>query len=232
MNNIWKLTKSEMYKLIKDHQILFVTLIIIVYLLYSFWILEVPLDQTFAGWCISKTTDSVFMVFLIGIVTATVFTNDYSNRTYKNYLPYVSMRTSFLSKIIADILGTFILLFLWYLVVIINAAFASSSFSFGSLQPLFFRFITQYCLLLFHSCLIIFSGIITRSRVIASVFTILSWLIYSFIPINGEPFFDIVISKYQWGKAPDIILCLFLLLSYLLSCFVSFIIADKQEVLV
>ena len=76
------LLKAELYKLFCDKQIKFVILIIVLYLVYSFFGLEKPIDTSFEGWLISNTTDSVFMLFFIGIVAATVFTIDYSNKTY------------------------------------------------------------------------------------------------------------------------------------------------------
>ena len=81
------LLKAELYKLFCDKQIKFVILIIVLYLVYSFFGLEKPIDTSFEGWLISNTTDSVFMLFFIGIVAATVFTIDYSNKTYKNFPP-------------------------------------------------------------------------------------------------------------------------------------------------
>ncbi|MCM1160871.1 MAG: ABC transporter permease [Roseburia sp.] len=224
------LLKAEIYKLFYDKQFETVGVFIILYLLYSFLGIEKPVDFTFEGLLVSKTTDSVFMLFLIGIVGATVFTIDYSNKTYKNFLPYVRLKDVFIAKVFTNLIGSFLLLFLWYFTTCILAIALTKTFQINLLIPLFLRFFAQYLLILFHSSSIIIVGIITRNRAIASSFTIISWMLYTFIPINDGYFYDIIVSGYEWKKPNIIWLDFFFIIIYIVACFISKIIFERQEV--
>ena len=224
------LLKAELYKLFCDKQIKFVILIIVLYLVYSFFGLEKPIDTSFEGWLISNTTDSVFMLFFIGIVAATVFTIDYSNKTYKNFFPYIDKHESFIAKVEANLIGSFVLLGIWYLTVVLLAIVVTKTFQVNVLKNLISRFVVQYLLMVFHSSSILMIGVITRSRIIASSFTVISWVLYTFIPVGEGVFFDVVVSGYRWGTDGILWLNILFVVVYIFACIMGEIIFKWQEV--
>lgn len=225
-----KLLHFELSKLVKDYQFRFILIFIFFFLLYKFIGIDQPVDISFAGWSNSNTTDSVLMILLIGVVTATVFASDYSNRTYKNFLPYVNKIDVFISKVIVNFVGIFIALAFWYIIVFILSGFVTREMDLAVIRPLILRFITQYLLVVFHASFIIIAGIITKSRAIANSFTILSWLVYSFIPFKGQFFFDYIVSNYNWNDTPNVILCISFIGVFGLLSSLSYMIFNKQEV--
>ena len=108
--------RAELHKLFSDKKVKVLFFLIFLYLLYSFFIVEPSIDRTFEEWVVSGTTDSILMNFLIGIVGAVLFTMDYANTTYKNFLPYARKRDVFIAKILGNFIGVFVLLLFWYCV--------------------------------------------------------------------------------------------------------------------
>lgn len=223
------LLKAEMCKLFCDKKIKIIFFLITLYLLYSFFIVETSLDRTFEEWVVSGTTDSIIMNFLFGIVAATIFTIDYANCTYKNFLPYSRKFNVFIAKIIVNVTGVFVFLLFWYAVVLIFSVISAKQINLDIISPFICRFIIQYFMVLFHSGLIIIVGTFTKNSAIANGFTIVSWLLYSFIPVNGKLFYDFVVAGYAWKSTFNITLAVIFISWYVISCLIGFVIFTKQE---
>lgn len=226
------LLKVELYKLYKDKQFRFIVAIIIAYLFYNLFVVEPPTNQSLEGWIVSGTTDSILMIFFIGIVSAVVSTIDYDNRTYKNFLPYVDIKKMLISKFFIILIGIFALLLLWYGIVIICSIIFSGNLDNDIISPVVERFIFQYFLIVFHSSFIILAGIISRNRAVASSFTVIGWIMYSFIPVKDEYLYDLIVENYQWKKGLNVSLCFAFILVYVCASLVAMAIAERQEVLV
>lgn len=225
-----RLFRAEIEKLFSDKQFIAINIFIAAYLMYSFFIVETPPDISFEGWVISKTTDSIIMIFLIGIVGATVFTIDYSNKMLKNFLPYTEKAQVFAAKVLANMLGVFVALFFWYIIVFLGSVIAAGTCDVQVILPMLSRFVMQYLLLLFHTAMIQLVGTVTRNRAVASSFTVIAWLLYSFLPVRGEYFYDVIVSGYAWKQPFSIGLAVFFLLVYILCCFLGSAIFARQEV--
>ncbi len=223
------LLKAEICKLFYDKKIKVIFFLVTLYLLYSFFIAETSLNRTFEEWVVSGTTDSIIMNFLFGIVAATIFTIDYANVTYKNFLPYSKKFNVFISKIIVNVIGVFLFLSFWYVLVLIFSAILTEKIDWNVTFPFMCRFFIQYLMVLFHSGLIIIIGTFTRNGAVANGFTIASWLLYSFIPVNGKLFYDFIVAGYAWKKPFDITLAIIFVSWYAIACFVGFIIFSRQE---
>lgn len=227
-----RLLKAELNKLFYDKKFKAIIFFILIYLYYFFFIVGTSFDRTFEEWVVGGTTDSIIMNFLIGIVAATIFTTDYANSTYKNFLPYTKKSNVFIAKIIVNVIGVFLSLVFWYIVVLTFSAILTDFISFDIIPPLLCRFGTQYLMILFHSSLIIIIGTLTRNKAVANSFTIISWLLYAFIPVNGELFYDFIVAGYAWEKPFNIILAIIFVSCHVIACLIGFIIFDRQEVYV
>jgi ABC-type transport system involved in multi-copper enzyme maturation permease subunit len=227
------LVNFEVRKLLHDKEFLIAVALVIAYMLYAFTLLDRPDNDSFAGWFDSRTRDSVFMVFFIGLVSASIFSSDYAYKTYKNVVPYVGMRRVFFSKVMTNVILIFAVLLLWYFLAFVFSIIRSGETAFAdSMMPLLFRFVTQYLLVLFHSGILLLVASITRQRGVTSVFTVLGWVAYAFVPVSGKPFYEHVVATYLWGVVPDIHLSLFFVGSFLLCCVASAILSERREVLV
>lgn len=223
------LLRAEMSKLFYDKKIKIIFFLITLYLVYSFFIVETSLNRTFEEWVVSGTTDSIIMNFLFGIVGATIFTIDYTHNTYKNFLPYSKKINVFAAKIIVNIIGVFLSLLFWYIVVLVFSAISTKVINLDVFYPLLCRFTVQYLMVLFHSGLIIIVGTFTGNNAIANGFTIVSWLLYSFIPVKGKLFYDFVVAGYTWKKPFNIKLAIIFVSWYAIACLVGYIIFARQE---
>lgn len=226
------LIKAELYKLLKDRQFRFIAAVIIAYLLYTLFVVEPPTDQSLKGWLVSGTSDSVFMLFFIGIVSAVVSTIDYANKTYKNFLPYIDVKNMLISKLLIILVGIFALLLLWYGIVIICSITFSGKFDSTVIRPVVERFTFQYFLIVFHSSFIILAGVISRNRTVASSFTVIGWIMYSFIPVKDGYLYDLIVSNYEWGEGLNVQLCLVFIQVFICASIAVVVIAKRQEVLV
>jgi ABC-type transport system involved in multi-copper enzyme maturation permease subunit len=225
------LIKLEIKKLSYDKEFILSVGLIVFYLVYSFLVLDEPKSGTsFTSWIDSRTRDSVFMVFFIGLATVAVFTSDYDYKTYKNVIPQVGMPRVFLSKVLTNVIALLVLLCLWYVITVVLSMIKASSVEASSLAPTVFRFFTQFCLLLFHCGMLVLVSTVFRHRGIASICTVLGWLAYAFIPVMGAPFYEYIVLSYQWGANPNILLCFFLVLFHLVCCVVAGAISFKREV--
>lgn len=131
-----RLLRAEMNKLFYDKKFKVIIFFILIYLYYFFFVIENSLDRTFEDWVVSGTTDSIIMNFLIGIVAATIFTTDYANCTYKNFLPYTKKSSVFIAKIIVNIIGVFLSLVFWYIAVLTFSAILTDYISVAIIPPL------------------------------------------------------------------------------------------------
>lgn len=223
------LLNAEMSKLFCDKKIKIIFFLITLYLFYSFFIVEPLLDRTFEEWVVSGTTDSIIMNFLFGIVAATIFTIDYANCTYKNFLPYSKKINVFIAKVIVNVIGVLLFLLFWYIVVLIFSVILSEQINLDIISPFICRFFIQYLMVLFHSGLIIIVGTFTKNSAIADGFTIVSWLLYSFIPVNDKLFYDFIVAGYKWKSPFNIVLVLIFVSWYVISCLIGFIVFFRQE---
>lgn len=224
------LIKVEAYKLYKEKQFRFITLAIISFLLYTFFAVERTGNQTMEGMVVSGTTDSIFMIYFIGVVAAIVFTIDYANKTFKNFLPQSNLKKVFVAKLIVVLCGALMLLLLWYAIVVICAIVLSGDYNSAVLAPLLNRFIVHYSLIMFHSGFIILASVISRNRAVATSFTVIGWMLYAFIPLNNRLFYDMIVANYRWRNSLNIILCLGFISVYIIFAIVAFGVAERQEV--
>lgn len=234
--------RAELHKLFSDKKVKVLFFLIFLYLLYSFFIVEPSIDRTFEEWVVSGTTDSILMNFLIGIVGAVLFTMDYANTTYKNFLPYARKRDVFIAKILGNFIGVFVLLLFWYGVAWSFSGILANKRNFNVLVPLAGRFVFQYFMILFHTSLIVIAGTVTKNSAIASSFTIVSWILYAFIPIKDKLLYDFIVAGYVWkatapqetvifAKIPlNITLVILFIFCYAAACFIGFQIFNRQEV--
>ena len=109
-------------------------------------------------------------------------------------------------------------------------------------MPLAGRFVFQYFMILFHTSLIVIAGTMTKNSAIASSFTIVSWILYAFIPIKDKLLYDFIVAGYAWkaiapqgtvifAKMPlNITLVILFICCYAAACFIGFQIFNRQEV--
>ena len=231
------LISFETIKLLHERQFYFAVLLIVADLTYVYFFFTDPdalnmvSDSAFANWLNSGTSDTAFILYFLGLATASIFTTDYTYRTYQNFIPYTGMSRVVISKIIVNLIALLVLLLLWYFIAIIYAAIKSGTFDMESIRALLLRIATQYPHVVFNGGILAIVAAITRHRGITNAALILSWVAYGFIPIAGIPFYAYVSRSIAWNATPNATLVIFFVCFATILYVSSEVIANKREVL-
>ena len=85
-------------------------------------------------------------------------------------------------------------------------------------------------MVLAHSGFLILVSIVLRNRTITNIFSVLIWFAYSFIPIGRDKLFGKIVNTFAWGSSPNLIYCLTMLSTIIITWYISYNIFKRQEV--
>lgn len=230
------LLQGELYKLWKDRQIRVISIIMILYTVFGSLLSVNPdyyTNATAPMMLNDATSDAAMILIFLGLVSSAVFAAEYSFRTYKNVIPYVKRNQIYIAKVMSSVIGIFVLLFICYLVGLVYSVVYTGTFmAMIDLKYYFFRFCTHFFMVLLHTGILILISIATKNRVIVNISTVLVLFFYMFIPINSskQSIFHFGELAYEWGKTPDLLMLLLLIIAYFICVLLGYLIFRRQEV--
>jgi ABC-type transport system involved in multi-copper enzyme maturation permease subunit len=224
-----------MFKLIKDLQFRVCLIFLFGNIIFGFLI--APRRSDFFEYSISQflenNVDPAILLILVGLIAPTIFASEYSYNTYKNILPYIHKRNTFVNKVLMLLAGVaVILLFSMIIGILFAIVMTGESPTLVDITQFIQKNVVFFVMICLSTSVLTLFSILIKNRAIVNVLSVILTFTYLILPVptTGKTLWQLFELTYLEKGFLDINNLLAITVVAVIFYSVSMYIFIKQEV--